>query len=143
MYTNNFIAFRLWMDTIPNSYSKLMGLMGHSSLTVKLRVLVTMKTYKMKTYKILAVLLKFYTPFLLSNVYKRVFGILCCCCCCCCCFVYNLQLLINLVSVSVQNPGLFSFGQINQDLNKIKTILNNFLQTQETCAKFQQEILKY
>ena len=34
--------------------------------------------------------------------------------------VFRSELLIKLVSVSVQKPGLFLFWQIAQDLNKIE-----------------------
>ena len=77
--------------------------------------------------------MKFCTPFLLNSVYKRVFRIFL--------FCLDLELLINLVSVSVQKPGFFLFWQMTQDLNQIKTNLEHtfeHIDKYETCARFQQ-----
>ena len=78
-------------------------------LSVKLKTL-TGSNYRRVYY----FLLKFYTRFGLTNVYKIVCGIIK--------FCLDLELLINLVYVNVKKPGIFWFWQITQVLNKIKKI---------------------
>ena len=50
-------------------------------------------------------------------------------------FCLDPQLLINLVSVSIQKPGLLLFWQITQVLNKIKKILNTLLNLYKISTK--------
>ena len=60
-------------------------------------------------------------------------------------FCLDLELLINLVSVGVQKPGLFVFWQKTQVLNKIKSPTHPFVNIgkQGTCAKFLQKLRKF
>ena len=50
-------------------------------------------------------------------------------------FCLDPQLLINLVSMSIQKPGLLLFWQITQVLNKIKKILNTLLNLYKISTK--------
>ena len=67
-------------------------------------------------------LLKLHTHFLLTNIYKRVFGIL---------FYFDqiLSYLKKLKIPSFYRLLFFRFLLITQDINKIKEILNTLFQT--------------
>ena len=67
-------------------------------------------------------LLKLRTHFLLTNIYKRVFGIL---------FYFDqiLSYLKKLKIPSFYRLSFFRFLSITQDINKIKEILNTLFQT--------------
>ena len=66
-------------------------------------------------------LLKLRTRFLLTNVYKRVFGIFL--------FCLDLELIAKIKKDLLSIHSFFTFLLITQDLNKIKKIPNILLQT--------------
>ena len=72
-------------------------------------------------HRILYFLVTFCTRFLLTNAFKRLSGFFL--------FCLDLELLINLVSVSVQKLDLFLFWQITQDQKKTKKNPKHLLQT--------------
>ena len=75
-------------------------------------------------------MLKFCTPFLLTTVYESVLRVFLFC-------------LINLVSVNLQKPGLFSLANNSRSKQNKTNLKDPFkhIGKQETCAKFQNNVL--
>ena len=101
-------------------------------LSEKLKTLTSSNYHRVQYF-----FLKLRTRFLLTNVYKSVFGIFL--------FRLDLELFAKIKKELVSTPSFFTFLLTTQDLNKTKKSRTPFVDIfkQETCAKFQQKILNF
>ena len=102
-------------------------------LSEKLKTLTSSNYHRVQQF-----LLKLRTRFLLTNIYKSVFGIFFFL------FCLDLELFTKIKKDLVSTESFFTFLLIIQDLNKIKKNPEHAfvdIVKQERCAKFQQNIL--
>ena len=102
-------------------------------LSEQLKTLTSSKYHRIQYF-----LLKLRTGFLLTKVYKRVFGIIL--------FCLDLDLFVKIKKDLVSTHSFGWFLLITQDLSKIKKNLeHDFVDIvkQKTCVKFQQKVLNF